>query len=336
MPFYFLKNISFAQPFFLLFLLLAPLYWFFLWKKKEKKVVFFMPTTTGVKHLFSKKEKWIRYLSLCLLSLGFMSMVLAMAQPQIPLREEVIKRAGIDIVLAMDVSASMLSQDFKPNRLTVSKQLANAFIDKRQYDRIGLVTFSGEAITNCPLTTDHNTLKNILDNVTHGTLEDGTVIGVGLATAVARLKESKAKSKIVILLTDGDDDGNGFVSPIDAATLAKEIGVKVYTIGVGKYGSALSPASVDKLGEIIYEMKSVTINEGLLQQISLLSESGGRFYRATDAVAFSRIYEDIDTLEKTMIDTTIYKQQKIVALSFLLFTLICFSVVFLIKTLIYR
>jgi len=238
--------------------------------------------------------------------LSIILFIIALARPQQILKEEDIKAEGIDIFLVMDLSNSMLAQDFKPNRLEVSKDVALEFVDKRAYDRIGLSVFSGEAFTQCPLTTDHRVVKEFLRNLNVNMLtEQGTAIGMGLASAINRLKNSESKSKVAILLTDGVNNA-GYIMPETATEIAKEFGVKVYTIGVGTNGRTLAPISQKGNGEYIYNYVRVEIDEALLQQIA--RETGGQFFRATTSESLAQIYEQIDQLEKTEIEVTTIKR----------------------------
>ncbi|GAB4376314.1 MAG: VWA domain-containing protein [Salibacteraceae bacterium] len=231
--------------------------------------------------------------------------IVALARPQSTSSWQDIKTEGIDIVIALDISSSMLARDFKPNRLEVAKEVAIDFIKGRPNDRIGLVVFSGQSFTQCPLTTDHDVLINLLSEVKHGMIEDGTAIGMGLANAVNRLKESDAKSKVVILLTDGENTA-GAIPPITAAEIAANFGVKVYTIGVGTYGQAPFPAT-DVFGNIVYQMAEVRIDEETLEKIAELTN--GRYFRATDEETLRAIYQEIDQLEKTVIEETQYEKR---------------------------
>jgi len=228
-----------------------------------------------------------------------------MARPQLTLQEEEITADGVDIMMVMDLSSSMLAQDFKPDRLEVSKRVAADFVSKREHDRIGLSVFSGEAFTQCPLTTDHRVVKEFLADLRCGLLEDGTAIGMGLATAVNRLKESESKSKVVILLTDGVNNA-GYIQPITASEIAREFDVKVYTIGVGSTGDALTPVSRRSDGKYIFGLARVEIDEELLAQIADMT--GGKYFRATSAESLERIYAEIDQLEKTEIEVTTIKR----------------------------
>jgi Ca-activated chloride channel family protein len=241
---------------------------------------------------------WLRVWSLLLL-------VGALARPQLSMQEESITAEGIDIVLSMDLSSSMLAQDFKPNRLEASKQVAIDFVNKREFDRISVVAFAGEAFTQCPLTTDHDIVRTFLGSLACGTLDDGTAIGQGLATAINRVKDSETVSKVIILLTDGVNNA-GYLAPDMAAQIAKEFGIKVYTIGVGSQGEALTPVSKDRFGRYRYDIAQVEIDEALLQQIAQVTD--GRYFRATSMDELQQIYGIIDQLEKTEIESTVIKR----------------------------
>ena len=233
-----------------------------------------------------------------LLALG--AMIVALARPQtedISTRTKTTK--GIDIVMAIDVSSSMLARDLKPNRLSALKDVAADFIKKRPNDRIGIVAYAGEGYTKTPITTDKSIVLNALSEVTYGQLEDGTAIGMGLATSVNRLKDSKAKSKIIILLTDGVNN-TGFIEPQTASDLAIEFGIKTYTIGLGTNGNALSPIAYNADGSFRYGMRQVEIDEELLKDIA--SATGGRYFRATDNESLEEIYDEINKLEKTEVE----------------------------------
>jgi Ca-activated chloride channel family protein len=237
--------------------------------------------------------------------LTVVTLFIAMARPQLTLQEEEITADGVDIMMVMDLSSSMLAQDFTPDRLEVSKDVAADFIDKRKYDRIGLAVFSGEAFTQCPLTTDHRILKEFLDGLQCGILQDGTAIGMGLSTAVNRLKDSEAKSKIVILLTDGDNNA-GYIKPITAGEIARELDVKVYTIGIGSKGAARTPIRRRSNGDYVYGMSQVNFDEDLLRELSKMT--GGQYFRAVSKEGLEEIYQIIDQLEKTKIDVTTIKR----------------------------
>ncbi len=236
----------------------------------------------------------LRYASLTLL-------IVALARPQSQLSWQDVSTEGIDIVITMDLSASMLAKDFEPNRLESAKEVAIEFIKQRRNDRIGLVVYEGESFTQCPLTTDHAVLTSLFKDVRSGMVQGGTAIGMGLATSVNRLRESEAKSKVVILLTDGDNN-QGSIAPLTAAEIAKSYGVRVYTIGVGSLGKALSPVGLYADGRYKYEYVDVKINEESLREIAAMT--GGKYFRATNGQALAEIYSEIDRLEKTKINVT--------------------------------
>jgi Ca-activated chloride channel family protein len=299
-------NLQFLHPWFLsLLLLLLPLGWYRLRRQAAPLASLRMPTLAAVgdvpswKILLARSSPWLQLLAMA-------ALVIALARPQRTLKEEVVKAEGIDILLVMDLSSSMLAQDFKPDRLEVSKRVASEFVQKREYDRFGLVVFSGEAFTQCPLTADHRVVTDFIERLSCGYLEDGTAIGMGLATAVNRIKESQAKSKVIILLTDGVNNA-GYVKPLTAAEIAREFGVRVYTIGVGQQGEALTPISRRSDGRYVFGLARVEIDEELLSEIALLT--GGRYYRATSAKVLEEVYNEIDELEKTEIEVTSFRRK---------------------------
>ena len=226
-------------------------------------------------------------------------MIFAIARPQTTGENQKTEKEGIDIVLAMDISGSMEACDFKPNRLEAAKNVASEFIQARENDRMGIVLFAGESFTQCPLTSDHSTLVNLMSQIKKGIIEDGTAIGLGLANAVARIKDSKAKSKIVILLTDGMNNC-GEIDPITAADIAAKFGIRVYTIGVGTNGEAPFPV-VDAWGRKFFQNMPVEIDEATLTKISQITD--GKYFRATNNQALKDIYSQIDKLEKTKIES---------------------------------
>jgi Ca-activated chloride channel homolog len=243
-----------------------------------------------------------------LLKIGAMvCLIIALARPRIPLVDEDIKNQGIDIMLAIDVSLSMLARDFEPDRLSVSKKVAAEFVKRRIQDRIGLVVFSGESFAQCPLTIDYTVLTQFIEEIQIGLLTDGTAIGMGLASSVNRLKDSDTKSKIIILLTDGVNNA-GYIDPSTAIELAKEYGIKVYTIGVGSTGFAEMPAGKNFNGDLVFRTVEVKIDEELLQNIA--TSTGGQYFRAVDENSLMNIYAEIDRLEKSDIDTAVLRQYK--------------------------
>ena len=226
-------------------------------------------------------------------------LIIAAARPQSVEHETKTTTEGIDIVMALDISGSMLARDFKPDRLTSAKRVASEFVATRTGDRIGLVVFAGEAFTQSPLTTDQSSLQTLLGRIKSGVVEDGTAIGNGLATALNRLRESDSKSKVVILLTDGVNN-RGQISPLTAAEIAKELGVKVYTIGVGRNGEAPYPLFDERGREVQTVTMKVEIDEEILRKIA--SETGGEYFRATDELSLIKIYEQINSMEKSRVE----------------------------------
>ena len=302
-----IHNIEFSSPYWLLLLAIIPLMLLYKYYSKRQEIEpMTFSTLESISGLYSWKEKAIKYLPI-LRYLALAALMLAMARPQQTLKEEVVKAEGIDIILAMDLSSSMLAKDFDPDRLTVSKEVAAKFVDKRVYDRIGLVVFAGDSFTQTPLTTDHNILKDFLANIECGMLDDGTAIGMGLATATNRLKNSKSKSKVIILLTDGVNNA-GYIKPLTAAEIAEEYDMKIYTIGVGTTGAALTPVNRRNDGKFVFGMSKVNIDEKLLSEISKMT--GGRYFRATDEAMLNSIYDEIDQLEKTEMEVNVFKRYK--------------------------
>jgi len=236
--------------------------------------------------------------------LAISMLIIAFAGPYTSLSWEKISKEGIDIMIVLDVSGSMLAQDFKPNRIEAAKAEAINFIKGRPSDRFGLVIFSRDAITQCPLTYDHSAVISLINKIKHGYLDDGTAIGMGIATALARLQESNAKSRVIILLTDGVNNA-GEISPLTAGQMAKEMGVKIYSIGIGTRGVA--PYPIPTPMGIVYQNMPVEIDEALLQEIS--SNTGGKYFRATDNQKLREIYAEIDKMEKAKIETHQYQQK---------------------------
>ena len=253
------------------------------------------PATRSLKY-------YLRHLPFVLRMGAIALMIVALARPQSTEKGSNATTEGIDIVLAMDVSSSMLARDFEPDRIGAARQVASKFIVDRTSDRIGIVVFAGESFTQSPLTTDKNSLLTLMGQIKSGVIEDGTAIGNGLATAINRLKESDAKSKVIILLTDGVNN-SGQIAPLTAAEIATTLGIKVYTVGVGTQGMAPYPA-VDMWGNTVYQKMKVEIDEKTLSEIAAMT--GGEYFRATDEKKLSEIYDRINRLERTKIDTTEY------------------------------
>ncbi len=300
------SNIEFVNPWLLLLLFLIPVLGYFLERRKAGRHSFFRFSDLKALEKEKSRRGRIRVILPVLRLVALAALVVALARPQKVFKKENIKGDGIDIMLVMDLSSSMLARDFKPDRLEVSKKVASTFVDKRKYDRIGLAVFSGEAYTQCPLTTDHSVVKRFLDRLECGNLEDGTAIGMGLATSINRLKDKETKSKVVILLTDGVNNA-GYIKPLTAAQIARELGVKVYTIGVGTTGDAFTPISRRSDGQYVFGLASVEIDEALLREISEMT--GGKYFRAISEESLERIYEEIDKLEKTEIEVSVIKRQ---------------------------
>ena len=294
-------NSSFMHPHFLWLLLVIPiaLFWHY-FIKNQQDVALKMSTTEGLstkKTLLIKLRPFLFVLKL--LALGFI--IIALARPRNTQKSSYTDNtSGIDIVIATDVSGSMLATDFKPNRLEAIKEVAHSFIQKRTNDRIGLVVYAGESYTRTPVTSDKAMLLNSLKEVQYNglVLQDGTAIGIGLATAINRLKDSKTKSKIIILLTDGVNNV-GSLDPISAAEIAKAYGIKVYTVGVGTNGMANFPVAKDANGTIVFQPQKVEIDEKLMQEIA--TTTNGKYFRATDNKKLEAIYDEIDRLEKSKI-----------------------------------
>lgn len=289
---------EFANPgyFFLLLLLIPMILWYILTEKKSYADLQFssLQAFKGIKH---SGRIWLRHVLFAIEVLAVVFLVIALARPQSDNSWQTYTSEGIDIVLALDISGSMLAQDFTPDRLDAARNVAIEFIQKRPHDKIGLVIFAGESFTQCPLTTDQAVLINLLREVKSGIIEDGTAIGLGLANAVNRLKDSPDKSKVVILLTDGVNN-RGAIAPATAAELAKTYGIRVYTIGVGTYGEA--PYPVQTPFGIQTQNVPVEIDEDVLRQIATLT--GGKYFRATDNDKLTQIYQEIDQLEKSKIE----------------------------------
>ncbi len=294
-----MKDLVFANPGFLygLLVLIPMIIWYIL--KDEKS-----HTSMQVSSLraFNKQpvsfKNILRHVVFGLRMVIIALLIITLARPQTTNNWEDSKTEGIDIVIALDVSSSMLARDFEPNRFEASKDVAVEFISGRDNDRIGLVVFSGESFTQCPLTTDRAVLINLFKEVKQGLIEDGTAIGMGLATAINRIKDSEAKSKIIILLTDGVNNA-GSIDPVTAANIAKSLEIRVYTIGVGRNGYAPFPVSTI-FGTVQYQNMEVKIDENMLQEISRLTD--GKYFRATNNQKLIDIYKEIDKLEKSKIE----------------------------------
>lgn len=293
-----MNSITFASPQYLWLLLIIPLLIVFYAIRQHRTAP--SVTLSSVKQLSGltgSARPYLRHILFAIRILVLSLLIVIIARPQSTDYWEDISTEGIDIVLAMDISSSMLARDFKPDRLEAAKNVATEFISGRPYDRMGLVIFSGESFTQCPLTTDHAVLINLMREMQSGMIEDGTAIGLGLATAVNRIKDSDAVSKVVILLTDGVNN-RGEIAPVTAAEIAKAMDVRVYTIGVGSRGVA--PYPIQTPSGIRYRNMQVEIDEAVLQEIAEMT--GGKYFRATDNESLDKIYEEIDQLEKSKIN----------------------------------
>ncbi len=303
-----MNSITFAHPWYLLGLILVPLMvaWY-IWRYRKQEAALQhsdIAVFDGIGKSLRVRLRWLPY-ALRVVAVG--AMVVAFARPQSHLSRQEMKVEGIDIVLATDISGSMLAEDFKPNRLEAAKKVAADFIEGRKNDRMGLVVFAGEAFTQVPLTIDHHVLLKQLGGLKSGIVRDGTALGDGLATAINRIKDSDAKSKVIILLTDGVNN-QGSVDPLSAAEIAAMYGIRLYTIGVGSLGKAPYPFR-DQFGRVHYQNIDVEIDEQLMQQMAAATDDG-RYFRATNKKALEQIFSQIDEMEKSKIDVTQYAQTR--------------------------
>jgi Ca-activated chloride channel family protein len=293
-----MTNITFAEPLFLWLLVLVPgMISYYILRQQKTSASLQMPGLQPFNNTGKTFRIWLRHVLFALRAVAITLLIIVLARPQKTDKFQNVTTEGIDIILTLDISGSMLARDFKPDRLEASKNVATEFISGRPYDRMGLVVFSGESFTQCPLTTDHAVLINLMREIQSGMIEDGTAIGNGLATAVNRIKDSEAKSKVIILLTDGVNN-RGEIAPATAADIAKTFGIRVYTIGVGTQGMA--PYPVQTPFGLQYQDMPVEIDEGILKEIS--SKTGGKYFRATDNNKLVQVYAEIDKLEKSKID----------------------------------
>lgn len=318
-------NYQFENIEFLWLLLIIPLLIVWQWfKNKQQSPELKFP---GASLLAAQGANWLAKLRPLLYALRLIAIALvivAMARPRTSEENSKTKSAeGIDIVMAIDVSTSMLSKDLRPNRLEATKKVAADFITERPNDRIGMVVYAGESYTQTPLTSDHKIILNTMQDIKNGLIQDGTAIGMGLATAVNRLKDSKAKSKVIILLTDGENNA-GEIDPMTAAQLGEEFKIRAYTIGVGTKGTAPTPYAYDMRGNLVYKNLPVNIDEDLLKNIA--RQTGGKYFRATDNEKLNEIYAEIDKLEKTKLQELKFysydeKFEKFALAAFILFGL---------------
>lgn len=328
------SSITFANPGYFWALILVPILivWYVLRYRNQKPALQF--SSISLLKRYRKTFRQRMYPILFVLRLvALICLIIAMARPQSKLSRQEMKVEGIDIVLAMDVSGSMLAEDFKPNRLEAAKKVAENFIKGRNSDRIGLVEFAGEAFTQTPLTIDHNVLLSQLDKVKSGVIEDGTALGDGLATAINRIKDSKAQSKVIILLTDGVNN-QGSVDPKSAAEIAALYGIRLYTIGLGTRGMAPYPFRTP-FGGVQYQNVPVEIDEELMTEMAQ-STDGGQYFRATNKKSLENIFSEIDKMEKTKIDVTQYNQTKDEYLIFLMIGLVSLALEIILGTLYFK
>ncbi|MBL4625197.1 MAG: VWA domain-containing protein [Flavobacteriales bacterium] len=301
-----MADIEFAYKYLLWLLLILPVAstWY-IYRLKKNSPHIKLSTISNFSGLKASGKPIMRHSMFIFRLIALGALIVAFARPQSSTNWQDVSTEGIDIIMAIDISGSMLAQDFKPDRLEASKQVALEFIESRPNDRIGLVVYAGESFTQCPLTTDHSVLKNLFSSITNGMIQDGTAIGLGLANAVNRLKDSDAKSKVVILLTDGVNTA-GTIPPLTAAEIAKTFGVRVYTIGVGTNGKAPIPVK-NQFGQTQIQYFDVNIDESTLIEIAEMTN--GTYFRATNKDKLADIYRQIDELEKSKINVTEFRKK---------------------------
>jgi len=320
-----MNNIVFANPAYLYLLILIPLLViFYIFRQSNTSASLRLSSLDFVPGVSGGFRVWLRHILVAIRMLAMVLLIVVLARPQSTDRWKDTTTEGIDIVMAMDISGSMLARDFKPDRLEASKNVATEFISGRPGDRIGLVIFSGESFTQCPLTTDHAVLINLMREMESGMIEDGTAIGLGLATAVNRIKDSDAISKVVILLTDGVNN-RGSIAPITAAEIAKTMDIRVYTVGVGTRGMA--PYPIQTSAGTRYQNMPVEIDEDVLMEIASMTD--GKYFRATDNESLVNIYKEIDKLEKSRIDVQEYniKNEEFLLFAILAIALLLFEII---------
>ena len=328
-----MNNIEFAYPAFFYGLIVLPLMvvWY-LWRGRRGTAAMRLSGFENLDERVGSSRIWLRHV-LFLLRLAVVALlVVVLARPQSSNRWEQVTTEGIDVVMCMDVSGSMRAMDFKPNRLEASKNVGIEFVNARQDDRFGLVVFAGESFTQCPMTTDRAVVVNFLKEIDFGVIEDGTAIGMGLATAVNRIKDSKAISKVIILLTDGVNN-RGDVGPVTAAEIAATFGIRVYTIGVGSQGNAPIPVQ-DMFGRTVTRNMPVEIDEEVLRQIA--EKTDGAYFRATNNNKLREIYQEIDQLEKTRLDVKHFSKKKEEYFPFLLAAMLLLLVEILLRYTVFR
>ncbi|MGZ4034511.1 MAG: vWA domain-containing protein [Bacteroidia bacterium] len=316
-----------------LFLVIPVIIVWYIFKNKTSVAELKTSSLSGFENTKPSIKQYLRHALIALRLIALSALILVLMRPQSRSSYKDVKTQGIDIIMALDISSSMLAKDFKPNRIEAAKEVAQEFIDSRPNDRIGLVIFSGESFTQCPLTSDHAVIKNLFSGIHTGMVADGTAIGNGLATAVTRVKDSKSKSKVVILLTDGVNN-QGSVAPITAASIAKTFGVRVYTIGVGTTGKALSPVGMYPDGTYEYAYADVDIDEKSLGEIATMT--GGKYFRATDNEKLKETYSEIDRLEKTIFEEKNFTNKAEHFLPFAITAALLLLIEFLLKNTVFK
>lgn len=308
---------EYANPKYLyLLLLLIPLIGWYIFKLRKMQATFKLSSGYAFEKAPSTLRVYMLHFPFLLRVIAIALVIIVLARPQSVNSSDISKSEGIDIIMALDISGTMMANDFSPTRLEAAKKVASEFINDRQSDRIGLVIFAGESFTQCPLTTDHRVLLNLLSEVKFGMIEDGTAIGLGLANSVNRLKDSQSKSRVVILLTDGSNNA-GQIAPLTAAELAASYGIRVYTIGIGSRGTSVARVMTP------YGMQSMNVSgdfdERTLTEIA--SKTGGSYFRATDNTSLSGIYDEIDQMEKSHISVNTVTKRKELYLPFAIIAL---------------
>ena len=294
-----MMNLAHPGWLWLLPVLMIPLIAWYIYSQDKNEPEMNVSSTRAFDGISTSWKVWLKHLSFALKMGALVCLVIILCRPQTKDSWSTSDVEGTDIVIAMDVSTSMLAKDFSPNRFESAKRVATQFVSGRNNDNIGLVLFAGESFTQVPMTMDNATLVNAIGQTEIGALEDGTAIGDGIATAINRIRDGKAKSKSIILLTDGSNN-TGVVAPITAADIARKFGIKIYTIGVGSNGTADYPVAIDYAGNIQYQRMPVVIDEATLKKIA--STTGGKYFRATSGGVLSNVFKEIDQLEKTHMD----------------------------------
>ena len=326
------EGLTFKNPeFFYLLLVIVPMTAWYIFRQKRNTASIRISSTAPVIKAPKSIRHYLRHLVFMLQMLAIAAFTVVLARPQSSTDFENVTTEGIDIIISLDISTSMLAKDFSPDRLEAAKNVAMEFISGRQYDRIGLVVFAGEAFTQVPLTTDRAVLLNLFQDIQTGMIQDGTAIGNGLATAVARLKDSNAISRVVILLTDGENN-SGEIAPLTAAEIARTFGIRVYTIGVGTVGTAPYPVQTP-YGTQLRDIE-VKIDEEMLQEIASITD--GRYFRATSNTKLEEIYQEIDLLEKSKIEVREFSRRSEEFMPFALAGILLLVLSLLLRTTVFR